>query len=68
MEARLPDNKLGKLKDKVVQWVTYKKATKRVILSLMGSLQQATKVVRFGSLPFPHVRNSSKAEGDALFY
>ena len=45
MEARLPE---GKLKDKVAQWVTYKKVTKRAILSLVGSLQHATKVVHCG--------------------
>ena len=49
MEARLPEDKLGKLKDEVAQWVTYKKVTKRAILSLVESLQHATKVVRFGS-------------------
>ena len=48
MEARLPEGKLGKLKDKVAQWVTYKKVTKRAILSLVGSLQHATKVVHCG--------------------
>ena len=48
MEARLPNDKLDKLKDEVAQWTTYKKVTKRAILSLVGSLQHATKVIRFG--------------------
>ena len=48
LEARLPKDKLCKLKEQVSQWVGWKDAKKREILSLVGSLQHATKVVHFG--------------------
>ena len=48
MEARLPKDKLCKLQHEVSQWVGRTRAQKREILSLVGSLQHATKVVRCG--------------------
>ena len=48
MEARLPEDKLCKLREEVSQWVGRTRAQKREILSLVGSLQHATKVVRCG--------------------
>jgi len=48
MEARLPEDKLCRLKEEVSQWVKRTDAKKREILSLVGSLQHATKVVRYG--------------------
>ena len=47
MEAKLPEEKLCKLKE-VSQWVERTDARKQEILSLVGSLQHATKVVRYG--------------------
>ena len=47
MEARLPEEKLTKMQHTVADWLTRKKATKREILSLVGQLQHATKVVRY---------------------
>ena len=46
MEARLPEEKLSKLREEVAQWVSRTDARKREILSLVGSLQHATKAVR----------------------
>lgn len=48
MEARLPVEKLEGTKGVVREWLPKKCATKRDILSLVGILQHATKVVRPG--------------------
>jgi len=45
MEAKLPEEKLCELKEEVSQWVECTDARKQEILSLVGSLQHATKVV-----------------------
>ena len=46
MEASLPTGKLSRIRHQVKAWLTKRKATKRQILSLVGILQHATKVVR----------------------
>jgi len=46
--ARLPDDKLSRIRSQVAAWLSCKKATKREILSLVGLLQHATKVVTPG--------------------
>ena len=48
MEAQLPQDKLQRLQALVAEWLKKKKATKRHILSLVGQLQHATKVIRHG--------------------
>ena len=48
MEARLPENKLVWVQTTVREWISKKKATKREILSLVGLLQHAAKVVHPG--------------------
>ena len=48
LEARLPDDKLLRVRTAVAEWLEKKKATKREILSLIGLLQHAAKVVRPG--------------------
>ena len=48
MEARLPDEKLQRIRTMVAAWLSRKKASKREILSLVGLLQHATKVVKPG--------------------
>ena len=48
MEIRLPDDKLAHIRQCIDQWLPKKNATKRDILSLVGLLQHATKVVRCG--------------------
>ena len=48
MEARLPTEKLQRAKELVSRWMAKKKATKHEIISLIGVLQHATKIVRSG--------------------
>ena len=48
MEIRLPVDKLARIKQLLTTWPPKKKATKRQILSLVGTLHHATKVVRPG--------------------
>ena len=48
MEAHLPHEKLQRIRDQVATWLVRRKATKRQILSLVGLLQHATKVVKPG--------------------
>ena len=48
MEIRLPSEKLQRIKIILQEWLGHKKATKRQILSLVGLLQHATKVIRCG--------------------
>ena len=48
MEARLPEDKLSRVRTLLLSWLPRKKATKRDILSLVGLLQHASKVVRPG--------------------
>ena len=48
MEARLPDDKLSRIRQLTKTWLNKKKATKREILSLVGLLQHATKIIRYG--------------------
>ena len=48
MEARLPPDKLQGIRIQVAAWLRKKNATKKDILSLVGLLQHATKVVKQG--------------------
>ena len=48
MEIRLPQEKLTRMQVKLETWLMKKKATTREILSLVGLLQHATKVVQPG--------------------
>ena len=48
MEARLPPEKLDRARKTIASWLSKKKATKRAILSLVGTLQHATKIVQPG--------------------
>ena len=48
LEARLPEDKLVRIQGFLVTWLDKKKATKCEILSLVGLLQHAAKVVRCG--------------------
>ena len=50
MEARLPQDKLSRISTQLTSWLEKRKATKREILSLVGSLQHASKVVRPGHM------------------
>ena len=48
IEIRLPEDKFKRIRAEVSSWLQKKSATKRQILSLVGILQHATKVVRPG--------------------
>ena len=48
LEARLPPSKLQRIRNEVKVWLKKKNATKKSILSLVGLLQHATKVVKPG--------------------
>ena len=48
MQLRLPHDKLLRIKEMIAAWLSKKSATKREILSLVGLLQHATKVVHCG--------------------
>ena len=48
MEARLPKDKLERIQTTLQEWLHKKSATKREILSLVGILQHAAKIVRPG--------------------
>ena len=50
MIIRLPENKLKKLNDELKCWHNRKKCTKRELLSLIGSLSFACKVVKPGRI------------------
>ena len=48
MEARLPQEKFERIKTTIEVWLHRKNATKREVLSLVGILQHAAKVIRPG--------------------
>ena len=48
MTARLPEDKLERLKDVLAAWQDHKACTKQELLSLVGVLQHAIMVVRHG--------------------
>ena len=50
MEVRSPEEKLQWLRTTVTEWVGRKNVTKREILSLVGQLQHAGKVVRYSCM------------------
>jgi len=48
MEIRLPADKLARIQQLLETWLPRRKASKRQILPLVGTLQHASKVVRTG--------------------
>ena len=48
MEARLPQEKFKRIQATIKEWLHRKNATKREVLSLVGTLQHAAKVIRPG--------------------
>lgn len=50
MEAQLSQDKLNRIQTMLQKWLNKRSATKREILSLVGMLQHAAKVVRPGRL------------------
>ena len=55
MEARLPEEKLHKLRQEVAEWTDRTNARKREILSLVRSLQHATKLLWCGRAFVSHM-------------
>ena len=55
MEAHLPKDKLERIQTTLQEWLHRKSATKREILSLVGVLQHAAKVVRPGRTFLSHM-------------
>ena len=45
MEIRLPDEKLQRIHQELTTWMGKKNSTKRHVLSLVGQLQHASKVI-----------------------
>ena len=48
--ARLPADKLQRLKTMVSKWRDLKSCTKQELVSLVGTLQHATMVIQFGQV------------------
>ena len=48
MEIRLPEDKLTRIRQEISRWLQKKRATKKLILSLVSLMQHATKVIRCG--------------------
>ena len=55
MEAHLPDDKLARMRHLVTTWLHKRSATKQEILSLVGLLQHATKIVNSGRTFVSHM-------------
>ena len=68
MEARLPEEKVQQLRITVTEWVGRKNATKSEILSLVGQLQHAGKVVRYGRTFFTRMYITASKVKELDFY
>ena len=67
MEIQLPEDKLSRIRAQLTIWLGKKKATKKEILSLVGLLHHATKVVRPGRT-FVSRMYSTAAKLKELYY
>ena len=52
MEMRLPEEKLRELKLLIVKWLSRKSGKKRKLLSLIGKLSHAAKIIALGRISF----------------
>ena len=68
MEIRLPDDKLTRIRGEVSRWLQKRSATKRQILSLVGLLQHATKVVRHGRTFVTRMYRTAAKVSELSFY
>ena len=68
MEARLPEDKLTRIYHTVANWLDKRNATKREILSLVGLLQHATKVVRPGQISVRRMYNIAAKVQEMDYY
>ena len=67
MEIRLPDEKFQCIRQELTTWMGKKKATKCHTLSLVGQLQHASKVIRYGH-PFVSRMYAAAAKVKELDY
>ena len=68
MEARLPEDKLSQIRTQLSTWLGRRKATKREILSLVGLLQHATRVVKPGRTFVSRVYNTAAKIKELHYY
>ena len=68
MEARVPDDKLLRIRTQLAAWLGKQKATKREILSLVGLLQHTTKVVKSGRTSFSRMYSSAAKLRELHYY
>ena len=68
MEAQIPENKLSRIRIQLATWLRRKKATKWEILSLVGLLQHATKVVRPGKIFVTRMYNTAARIKELHYY
>ena len=68
MEARLPEDKLSRIRTQLSTWLGRRKATKREILSLVGLLQHATGVVRPGRTFVSRMYNTAAKIKELHYY
>ena len=68
MEIRLPEEKLIRIRHEIRGWLQKKKATKKQILSLVGLLQHATKVVKCGRTFVARMYGTAAKVKELLFY
>ena len=68
MEARLPTDKLEKIRCLVAKWLPKTNATKRNILSLVGLLQHAAKVVHPGRIFVRYMYNVAARVQELDYY
>ena len=68
MEARLPEDKLSRIRTQLSTWLGRRKATKREILSLVGLLQHATRVVRPGRTFVSRMYNTAAKVKELHYY
>ena len=68
MEASLQHKKFISLKSAITEWVGRKNATKREVLSLVGQLQHACKVVRYGRTFVDRMYSTASKIKEPYFY
>jgi len=68
MMARLPVDKLQRIRNLLATWLRKRSATKREILSLVGLLQHATKVVKPGRTFVARMYSEAARLGRLSFY
>ena len=68
MEAQLPLDKLDRIRGLVAEWLPKTKVIKREILSLVGLLQHAAKVVHLGRIFVKYMYNVAAKVHELDYY